>query len=260
MRTVNSNFFSWVRIPSGEFLMGSTLNQIEDCVKYWKNKLVETSYNEKDFFKWIFKEYPQHKIKLKTFFMKEFPVTNFEYGVFVKDTDHQIPESILKNEPKNNPVWGVSFNDAETYTKWLTKKFQGSYRLPTEQEWEYAARGKSIKEYPFGNKFNSSLCNTKEANIKHTTPVNKYEDGISEFGLFDLAGNVEEWTMSYYEPYPGGFFINDDLSEVHNLKYHILRGGSFSRGGDLARCARRHGFHPDPEFRYTGFRIVKLQD
>jgi formylglycine-generating enzyme required for sulfatase activity len=86
--------------------------------------------------------------------------------------------------------------------------------------------------------------------------VERYPNGASEFGIFDLAGNVEEWTADLYAPYPGGVFIHDDLSRCNGSLYRVLRGGSFARGGDLARCARRHGPFPAAVFRYRGFRIA----
>jgi formylglycine-generating enzyme required for sulfatase activity len=72
-----------------------------------------------------------------------------------------------------------------------------------------------------------------------------------------MAGNVEEWTSTDYHPYPNGSFVADDLAYGSRDGYKILRGGSFARSGDLARCARRHGPHPDPVFRYRGFRLVQ---
>jgi formylglycine-generating enzyme required for sulfatase activity len=86
--------------------------------------------------------------------------------------------------------------------------------------------------------------------------VDRYPQGASAYGVFDLAGNVEEWTTSFYTPYPGGEFVADDISAQVGRQYRVLRGGSFALGGDLARCARRHGPHPQPAFRFRGFRVV----
>jgi formylglycine-generating enzyme required for sulfatase activity len=128
--------------------------------------------------------------------------------------------------------------------------------LPTEAEWECAARGPSRSEYPFGDEFDPGKCNTIEAAIGGTTPVDRYPDGASAYGVFDLAGNVEEWTSSFNIPYPGGETVDDDLSRHLGPRYRVLRGGSFALGGDLGRCARRHGPHPGSPFRFRGFRVV----
>jgi formylglycine-generating enzyme required for sulfatase activity len=246
----------WVKIPDGVLKMGSTMEQVERCVVYWGSKLINKNYDVATFRRWILKEYPQHLVQVKAFHIGKFPITNYEYEIFITETRHSLPESIITNEPSNHPVWGVSFEDAMVYAKWLGARLGRICRLPTEEEWEYAARGSSTREYPFGDKFDSSLCNVIESDVGHTTAVDHYPNGVSEFGVFDLAGNVEEWTMDYYRPYPGGTFIHDELSKYHGTQYHVLRGGSFTRGGDLARCARRHGLYTGPEFKYTGFRIV----
>lgn len=235
--------------------MGSTLAEVEACVEYWGSKLVDSTYNKFKFYQWILKEFPKHSVRLPGFKVSRFPVVNGDYFEFIKATDSRKPKSILLEEPSNHPVWGVSFEEAQNYADWLSTKLGCKCRLPTEAEWEYVARGSSGREYPFGTEFDSNKCNTIEAGIGHTTPVDLYTHAASEFGVCDLAGNVEEWTIDFYQPYTGGTYIDDDLSMVLG-KYRILRGGSFSRGGDLARCARRHGPFPSEVFQYTGFRLV----
>ena len=142
------------------------------------------------------------------------------------------------------------------FLDWVSKKIDRPCRLPTEEEWEFAARGMDRREYPFGERFEAEACNTIESGIGQTTPVDKYDRGVSPFGIYDMAGNVEEWTRTIYRPYLGGRFIEDDIATSCKGEYHVLRGGSFSLGGDLARCARRHGPHPDPQFRFRGFRVA----
>ena len=159
-------------------------------------------------------------------------------------------------EPDDHPVWGVSPRLASLFCAWLSSTGTTRFRLPTEAEWEYAARGPSGLAYPFGNRFDPTRCNTAESGIGRTTPVDRYADRASEWGIVDMAGNVEEWTSDVYRPYPGGTFVPDHLSAANRGPYPVLRGGSFARGGDLARCARRHGPHPGPEYRYRGFRVA----
>ena len=98
--------------------------------------------------------------------------------------------------------------------------------------------------------------NTAEAGPLTTTPVGMYSEGVSPFGAYDLAGNVEEYVLDDYRPYPGGTAIDDDLSATVGSVYRVARGGSFARHGDLARCTRRHGWFPTPHYA-VGFRLAE---
>jgi toxoflavin biosynthesis protein ToxD len=244
-----------VSIPTAEFGMGSTIDEVEACARYWNSRLIDPAYKAA-FREWILKEYPKHRVRVSPFLIGRFPVTNGEYEIFLRAEGKAEPESLVLGEPARNPVWGVTYEDATTYAEWLGARVGRACRLPTEAEWECAARGPSGNEYPYGQEFDANKCNTVEAGIGATTPVDFYVSGASEYGVFDMAGNVEEWTASFYAPYPGGRFIADDISNCEGRKYRVLRGGSFALGGDLARCARRHGPHPNPLFRYRGFRLL----
>lgn len=247
-----------VAVAGGVARIGSTLDEIEACVEVWGPRLVDPSYTVPMFRSWIMKEHPLHERRIAPFWMGKHPVTNAQYRTFAAQARVALPESLARGEPDGCPVWGVTRADAEAYARWLGERTGARYRLPTEHEWEHAARGPSRREYPFGDRFDRTLCNTREAGIGHTTPVDAYP--ASELGLHDLGGNVEEWTASLYEPYPGGAAVEDDLTRAFGGPYPILRGGSFARGGDLARCARRHGPYPAPEFRYIGFRLATSED
>lgn len=141
-----------------------------------------------------------------------FPVTNRQYGEFIDDGgyDHddfwsaegriwkRCGEVLLINpeywdDPRFNqpdhPVVGVTYYEAETYARWAGK------RLPTEDEWERAARGTDGREYPWGDRFDRRKCNSKESKIRTTTPVGMYPDGISPCGCHDMVGNIWEWTQ-----------------------------------------------------------------
>lgn len=253
---MHSTQIDLVDIPAGEFEMGSTIQEVDRNVECWRSKLLDPSY-EASFRDWLIKEVPKHRVSVEAFRMSRFPITNSLYRLFLSGSyGGNVPESICENEPDDHPVWGVSYEDAEACAQWLGQRVGMTFDLPSEIEWERAARGTSAHQYPFGSEFDSEKCNTIEAAIGRTTPVDRYLQGASEFGIVDLAGNVEEWTSTFYQPYPGGRFIQDDLSVLSGGSYRILRGGSFALGGDLARCARRHGPHPHPRFRFRGFRIV----
>lgn len=239
--------------------MGSSLEEIEEAVRCWSPVLVDPSFSEGQLRCWLMKEYPRHRVAVDPFAISRFPVTNEQFRRFVRCTGVEPPESLVLGEPHGHPVWGVSYDDACLFCAWLSAETETSFRLPTEREWEYAARGPSELEYPYGDHFDASCCNTAEAGIGHTTPVDRYPNGASGWGVIDMAGNVEEWTAGVYRPYPGGTAVYDHLAAQNGWGYRVLRGGNFARGGDLARCARRHGPHSGLEYRYRGFRIVAYE-
>jgi formylglycine-generating enzyme required for sulfatase activity len=133
----------------------------------------------------------------------------------------------------DHPVVYVSWDDAVAYAAWLAQTTGQPWRLPSEAEWEKAARGTDGRIYPWGDTFDKARANTSESGIKTTTAVGSYPSGSSPYGAQDMAGNVWEWTHSLFKSYP---YIPNDGREVGNYTdYRILRGGSW---GDLAWCAR----------------------
>jgi len=192
-----------VRVPAGQFLYGDDKTEVE-LLEFWIDKA---------------------------------PVTNAEYARFVAETGHEAPSHWKgKTSPKeiaDHPVTYVSWDDATAYAGWA------SGRLPTEQEWEKAARGTDGREYPWG-KWAKGRCNSKEAGTGGTTPVGQYSpQADSPYGCQDCAGNVWEWTASEHEQ--GG---------------RVLRGGAFDDEGGYVRCAARVGLNPYVCFRISGFRVV----
>ncbi len=243
----------FVVIPGGVAHVGSTAAEVELCVEEWGDRLADPRYRRSMFRDWLMKEVPRHAVTLASFAIGRFPVTNAEYRRYLAErgSGDAPVESLATGEPDGHPVWGVSYEDAERYAA------SRGARLPTEAEWEYAARGPGERRYPFGDVFDAERCNTLESGLGRTTAVDRYAAYPSQFGVCDMAGNVEEWTSSRYRPYPGGRFVADDLVTHGGRDYRILRGGSFARSGDLARCARRHGPHPEPAFRFRGFRLAR---
>ncbi|MFI1966381.1 formylglycine-generating enzyme family protein [Streptomyces pathocidini] len=209
---------------------------------------------------WIEKECPRHIHTVAAFRIAAYPVTNAEYAVFLHETGHrEIPSGWhygrFTPAVANHPVHTVTAESADTYARWLGARTGRAFRLPTEQEWEYAAGGPEGHRYPWGGKWSADAANTLESGLLMTTPVGAFPDGRSWCGALDMAGNVEEYTSSVYGPYPGGQLVRDDLY-LRLGAYRIARGGAFNRFRDLARCQRRHG--PYPRSLYAmGFRLAE---
>lgn len=235
--------------------MGSTPEEVEECVQYWGGRLVDPAYAPL-FRAWITKEVPRHDVPIGPLTASEYPVTNGEYRVFAEATGRPLPESVAAGLPDAHPAWGMGLGGAEAYARWRAAREGVPWRLPTEAEWEWMAAGPARCRYPFGDAFDPSRCNTVERGLGATTPVDAHPRGVSWCGAMDLAGNVEEWTSSRYAPYPGGVFVEDELTRLAGADYPVVRGGCFALGGDLARSSRRHGPHPGGVFRYIGFRLV----
>ena len=142
---------------------------------------------------------------------------------------YPIPEHWKKGTiPKGkemHPVVYVSFEDALKYCEWKTEKEGRQYRLPTEYEWEKAARSTDGRIYPWGDEFDKGKCNCYKSGINDTTSVDKYPDGVSPYGCYDMTGNVWEWVDSWYD---------------ENERYRVLRGGSCV-DGDQERVRARTG-------------------
>jgi formylglycine-generating enzyme required for sulfatase activity len=221
------NLDEMVTVPAGEFVMGS--------------------------------EKPVHRVHLDAYAIGKYPVTNAQYQRFVEVTGREPPRHWENGKPvpwmANHPVVYVSWRDAQAYCRWLSETTGGIYRLPTEAEWEKAARGsEDEREWPWGNEFDAQRANTLEGRGDwQTTPVGMYSDGASPYGVMDMAGNVWEWTSSLYKPYrydPG------DGREDPEAAVRVLRGGSWFDDRGYARCASRVGYSPGPSHLGIGFRLV----
>lgn len=203
-----------VLIPEGEFIMGDD-NKSPD-------------------------ERPMKKEYLKAFYMDKYEVTNAEFKtVFPKHT-------FVKNREKF-PATGISWGQASDYALAVGK------RLPSEAEWEKAARGMKGKEFPWGAIFDAEKANTEENRTSSTLKIGSFKGGVSEFGCFDMSGNVYEWTSTWYNPYEG----NPEVSVEYGRVYRVLRGGSFMTDSFESRGARRHYAKPGAAREDFGFRCAK---
>lgn len=224
-----------VPIPAGEFIMG-TDERFSD-------------------------EGPQHRLRLGTFYIDRHEVTNLQYQAFIEKTHRRPPAHFVGREAPpgkaDHPVVFVSWFDARDYCAWAGK------RLPTEQEWEKAARGTDGRTYPWGENFDVVRANTpvrwQAIGVKgDTSPVGAFPAGVSPYGLEDMSGNVWEWTSSWYRAYPG----NERESENYGEIYKVLKGGSwwdcsFYKCGISAPVYNRSFFNARVKNDTFGFRCAK---
>ncbi len=219
-----------VFIPAGEFIMGSN--------ERWKD------------------ESPEFINRTNAYLIDRYEVTNSNYKRFVDATNYppslfwggkEIPEGI-----ENHPVTFVNWYDASVYCKWKGK------RLPTEAEWEKAARGEMGLTFPWGDEFDPSKANSPQSKSKGTKPVGSYELGKSPYGLYDMVGNVWEWTSNWYMPHPGNHITNPEYGKINRL----IKGGSWfdclAYGcGISAPTFNRGAVVPTTKNNSIGFRCVK---
>lgn len=243
----------YIYIPGGPFTMGSSQRLL--------NELVIESKTNMDKFS---AESPQHSVNLAGYYISRFPVTNAEYFAFIKATDNRVPyrddewsqpynwnpdTRAYPSDISDHPVVLISWYDAQAYCRWL------GGRLPTEAEWEKAARSFDLREWPWGSKWQEGRCNTMESGLDSMTPVGKFSPrGDSPFGVSDMAGNTWEWCSSLLDPYP--YNPVDGRENPETLGKRVLRGGALGLDRFVARCAFREGTYPGDYGFSIGFRVV----
>ena len=152
------------------------------------------------------------------------------------------------------PVVGICWHEAMAYCTWLSAQSGLSFRLPSEAEWEAAARGFAGRRYAYGNAFNVELANTFESHIRATVPIGIFPGGDTTEGMEDMTGNVWEWTTSAYQDYP--YDPNDGRENPESDARRVMRGGSWDVDQGDARAAFRFNFTPDYRYYSLGFRVV----
>ena len=218
--------FEWVTVRAGHFLMG---DKDEHCGGR------------------------QDRIYVPAFRISKYPVTNAQYEMFVDATGYATPthwqHGQIPKGKENHPVVSVTWHDVMAFCHWA------GVRLPTEAEWEKAARGTDGRIYPWGDKPpTEKLCNFGR-NVGDTTPVGRYSpQGDSPYGVADMAGNVWEWTSSKFLGYP--YDPDDGRESPEGNDVRALRGGAWAGSADWVRCAYRLGFSPDFGYVAYGFRVV----
>ncbi len=194
--------------------------------------------------------------------MSRFAVTNAEYRDFVAATDDpppsHWPDGEMPEAIANHPVVNVSADDADRYCRWLGATMPGSVRLPSEAEWEYAARGREGRRYPWGDQEPTvELANYIEG-PGATVPVDAHSAGCTPEGIYQLAGNVWEWCGDYLGDYED--LAEDSIDPVGATPDRALRGGAFSGSANALRASYRNRYRLRRRYVHIGFRVVWRED
>jgi len=204
-------------------------------------------------------ESPPHPIDVQPFYMDKTEVTNVEYAAFVRETNHEAPGYWSGRKPPLGqelwPVVNVSQQDAQDFAAWRSKRDGAAYRLPTEEEWEYAARnGPQSDLYPWGNEWGEGKAVVKEAS---PSPVGSHPAGTNKWGITDLIGNVWEWTSSKVSAYPG----NKTVIPTATRDLVTIRGACYvsdpSKEDTPVTSAMREFIPATTKNPLLGFRLVK---
>jgi sulfatase modifying factor 1 len=227
-----------VQIPAGEFTMGH-----------------KGSYDT----------LPERRVHLPTFFIDKYEVTNIRYKRFIDATGHKVPWSqdpaaaayiwdwqkrLYPSGKGDDPVVLVSWEDAVAFCGWVGKS------LPTEAQWEKAARGPQGHAYPWGDVWVAGKANTSESKLGQTAPVGTFKEDVSPYGVHDMGGNVSEWVQEWFAPYPGNPLISYEEKE----KYKVLRGGSWDYYHSIATAHHRQYALPLSQMTAIGFRCVRAAE
>ena len=246
----DDDLLGFVEIPAGRFLMGSdvVIDPMAFDIERW------SSANA------------QGTLELPTFYIGRFEVTVAQIHAFVEATGYPLDEQVLSGKPRH-PAAFISWPDAIAYSRWLDETLRNSpttpvslstlleagwrVTLPTEAEWEKGARGADGRIYPWGSEPRRDRASYEQ---RGTTPVGSHECPECPFGLYDMAGNVWEWTRSPYQPYP--YDPTDDTEGLENEALWVMRGGSFADPERFVRAANRGGADPGARRAFIGFRIA----
>jgi formylglycine-generating enzyme required for sulfatase activity len=218
-----------VEIPAGEFTMGNDAGDDD--------------------------EKPAHTVTLEAFEIDMFEVTNADFAKFVEETGYQtevekageVGWRRYTEGRDNHPVVKVTWNDADAYCQWAGK------RLPTEAEWEKAAKGEEGLLYPWGNEWDPAKANTKESGFRGTVQVGSFPEGVSPYGVFDMAGNAWEWIADWYQAYPDSTY----QSEYFGERFKVTRGGGWFQAANLVTASNRSATDPSAANDDLGFRCAR---
>lgn len=187
-------------------------------------------------------EQPLHQVYLSDYYIDKFPVTNLDYKKYMLETRAMPPRHWKGFEIppglENHSVHRITWYEACAYAEWAGK------RLPTEAEWEKAARGTDARRWPWGNEFNEDNCLVWDSGLFiDTLPVDSHPGGVSPYGVYEMVGNVEEWTADWYDAFPGSTYQGKAFGKF----FKTLKGGSSFFTQNHARCAYRCFTRPEDD-------------
>ncbi|MEF3275906.1 MAG: formylglycine-generating enzyme family protein [Chloroflexus sp.] len=265
MRHISELLPVMVLIPHHPFLMGTPVQETRELARLYGG--TRESYHE---------ETPQHQVVLPAFAIAQTPVSAALYACAV--AAGAVPSPPIWHGPlpppelADLPVTDVNWYEARAFCTWLSQQpdltlrlinaagqplpppSRLHFRLPTEAEWEHAARGVDGRRFPWGNTFSPKQANTREGGRAAPNPPGTYPDGRSPYGIEDMAGNVWEWTSSLDRPYP---YRPDDGREDPDVPgRRILRGGCYANPQGYARCACRFRMQPAMRNQFLGMRLA----
>ena len=234
-----------VLIPAGDFIMGTDKTDEENTHR--KIGAVKPLYLD---------QHPVRTIHLDAYYIDKYEVTNEEYKNFIDASGFdEYPgnweNGVFADGTGKYPVTHITWKEAWTYALWAGKM------LPSEAQWEKAARGVDGQPFPWGDSYEKGKSNIGIEGARAPAPVGSYPGDSSPYGVYDLAGNVMEWTLSWYLPYPGNTYKDPRFGKV--LK--VLRGNGFQKAGHYFLDAYRYTFartevDPNDYFENVGFRCV----
>ena len=241
-----------IEVPANEFVMGSDLQEVREAyderVRQCGTPLPEFARGSWQVYS---VEYPSHKASVQAFYIGKYAVTNRQFERFVKTARYSTGKSWIEQARRwgeEAPVEEVSWEEAVAYCQWA------GLRLPSEAEWEYAARGTDGRRYPWGNEWDLDRCRSSVGDVVYgPVAVTKYPEGVSPFGCFNMTGNVAQWTSSVPRLYPGN-------SEAYHVfeDCRIVRGGRWRTGlAGRMRSAFRDNWSKQGGDLGLGFRVAR---